>query len=93
MAFLDVDIVVSSSVETLMAERGIRESDVKEVIATAEKESAKLYSEDETRFLAKKRLENFTVYVEYKPSGNAFEILNVYSHRVSLTEDEENRRG
>ena len=80
-------ITYEGDVKTVMDERGIKEADIREVISWAEGEGGKLLNPEGTRFLGKKRLENFTVYAEYSAADGSFVIYNVYSHRVSLRED------
>jgi len=88
MDIADSALVMNSDIEAVVNERGILKSDIKEVLAYAEN-GEKLYIENENRFLGKKRMGSFTAYVEYVVKDGGYEILNVYSHRVSLTEDAE----
>lgn len=69
-------------VTELMEERGIRAEDVSEVIAWGEAEGGKLT--DGELNLAKKRLDNVLVYVEYKADGT---VTDTYSHRVVLSKE------
>ena len=80
-------LTMSDDVKSMMDERGILESDIREMLAYAEGEGHKLYLENEPRFLGKKRIGNFTVYAEYSTADAGFELFNVYSHRVMLDED------
>lgn len=75
-------------IASLMEERGVRQEDVQAVIACAEQEGAKMYREEGKRCLGKKRLENFTAYVEYGIEEDGYRLFNVYGHRVSLSEDQ-----
>lgn len=88
MDIADSAIVMNSDVEAIVNERGILKSDIKEVLEYAEN-GEKLYIDNENHFLGKKRMKNFTAYVEYFVKDDKYEILDVYSHRVSLTEDAE----
>jgi len=85
---LDPDLIIDSEMEEKMKERGIQRSDIKEVLVHAEKVE-RLYIEGENRYLGKKRLGNFTVYAEYEKGNDGYKIRDVYSHRVSLSEDQE----
>lgn len=82
-------IILSESIKTTMEERGIFENDVYSVIDFAANGGTFLYSNDDNTRLAKKRIGNFTVYAEYSCDGENYSVTNVYSHRVSLTEDME----
>ena len=88
MNFEDVTIEINDEVSGLMDERGIKESDVRELLAYAEGDGNKLYKDGENRFLGKKRIGNFTVYAEYGVNDNSIELFNVYSHRVILEADQ-----
>jgi hypothetical protein len=88
MDIADSALIINSEIEAKMSERGIQKSDIKEVLAYAE-DSEKLYIDGENRSLGKKRMENFTAYVEYEKTDDGYKILDVYSHRVSLSEDQE----
>ena len=88
MDIADSALIVNSEIEAKINERGIRKSDIKEVLAHAES-GEKLYIDGENRFLGKKRVENFPAYVEYEKTDEGYKILDVYSHRVSLSEDQE----
>ena len=87
MDYQSVSLVISDEVADNMEERGVREEDVREVIEYAETTGKKLYVEGEEHFLARKRLGNFSAYVEYVLNGDAIELLDVYSHMVTF-EDE-----
>lgn len=80
-----VEIRLADGVAEAMEERGVNEDDARQVLAYAEGEGVKLVNGD--LCLAKKRLGNFTAYVEYKLADGAVEITDVYSHRVMLSED------
>ena len=86
MDFKTVAIRMSDEVAGVMEERGVREEDVREVLEYAETTGKKLYVEGEQHFLARKRMGNFSAYVEYI-LGDDVEVLNVYSHMVTLAED------
>lgn len=88
MDIADTALIINSETELKVNERGIQKSDIKEVLAYAENRE-KLYIDGENRFLGKKRMENFTAYVEYDKEDDGYKILDVYSHRVSLSEDQE----
>jgi hypothetical protein len=89
MDFMTVNLKMSDEVTAMLEDRGILESDVREALAYAEGEGIKLYQEGSNRCLGKKRLGNFTVYVEYECADDSVEIFDVYSHRVMLKEDGE----
>ena len=83
-----VPVKLSDDIKAIMEERGIREEDIREVLDYAETTGKKLYVEGEEHFLARKRIGNFSAYVEYSLNGDSVEVLNVYSHVVMLSEDQ-----
>lgn len=72
------------SVVALMEDRGISIEDINTVVAWGEAEGGKLI--DGEKNLAKKRLDKVMVYVEYMADGT---VTDVYSHRVTLVNNEE----
>ena len=88
MDIADSALIISDETEAKIDERGIKKTEIKNGLAWAEN-GVKLYIDGENRFLAKKRMGNFTAYVEYDKVDDGYRIQDVYSHRVSLTEDQE----
>lgn len=88
MADNNIVVNLSADVEAVMEERGIRMEDIQVVIEAAESSGEKLSSESTGHFLAKKRLENIMAYAEYTLADNVAEVVDVYSHRVSLQEEQ-----
>jgi len=86
--FNAVELVISDDVSEAMEERGVREEDIRAVLAAAEQSGDKLYN-DEGHFLARARLDNFSAYVEYVLNDSSVEIIDAYSHKVSFASDEE----
>ena len=84
MELMSAPLRMSGDIQRMMEERGIRDEDIRQVLAHAESSGEKLYVEGENRFLAKKTLENFTPNVEYTINGGEVEILDVYSYIVRL---------
>ncbi len=89
MDFKTANLAISSDIAELMEERGVKESDVREILDYAESTGKKLYIEGEEHFLARKRMGKFSGYVEYVLTADGAEILDVYSHMVKFEEDEE----
>lgn len=88
MDFKAVNITIGDEVAANMEERGVREEDVRETIEYAETTGNKLYIEGEQHFLARKRMGNFSAYVEYEMNGDSVKLVDVYSHMVKLAADQ-----
>lgn len=70
-------------VAEIMEDRGITEEDIGAVVAWGEAEGGKLI--DGENNLAKKRLGNVMVYVQYNADGS---VTDTYSHRVIMGSEE-----
>jgi hypothetical protein len=84
-----VNLVISDEVSGVMKERGIIAEDVSAVIEKAEAGGNRLEDLNNGHFLGEARLENASVYVEYTVSDGAYSVIDTYSHRVTMKEDEE----
>ena len=84
---MTANTIISAEIQSIMEERGIRDEDLQEVVKTF-RDAPHLHDAGGKRFLAKKRLGNFTVNVEFVLSGNDLEICNVYSYVVALTDEQ-----
>ena len=85
----DLKVIISGEILQTMDERGIKENEVKDVISYSLNGDVYLCTSDNMQFLAKKRLGNFTAYVVFTVEDDTYKVANVYSHRVSLLEDQE----
>lgn len=85
MDFANVKFSFLDDVEAAMEERGISAEDIREVVAWAEGPGGKLIGEECS--LGKKRLDRFTVYVQYMLTDDEVSVSSAYSHRVTLRED------
>lgn len=81
-----MSIVIDPALNETMEERGILEADVVQVVEAALGGEPHL-KDDGGQFLAKKKLDKFTVYAQFTLQGDDAEVNNVYSHRVILGED------
>lgn len=81
------ELELSEGVMELMENRLILMEDIRRLIDRAEKTGNKLVNPATGRFLAYHRSVSVTYWVEYSTRGNNFEIYNVYSHRMRVTED------
>jgi hypothetical protein len=77
----EIYLIINDQARATLEDRHIVEEDIKKVIALAESVGNKLRQPDDSRFLAKRRLENYTLYVEYARDGDRFVLLTAYSHR------------
>ena len=81
-------IRMSDEVRNLMVERAISDDYIKQVIHHAETTGDKLYQPESNRYLAKYRIGEVTVYVEYSESENdGYSVHTAYWHRAKVGKD------
>lgn len=84
MSWEEIKLQVGDEVKKLLEERHISEDEVKRVIDFAETEGEKLYQPEANRYLAKNRLGEVTIYVEYSTDENGYIVHTAYSHRSKI---------
>ena len=83
----EIKLQVGGEVKKLLEERHISEEEVKKVIDFAETKGEKLYQQEANRYLAKSRLGEVTIYVEYSTDENGYIVHTAYSHRSRIGEE------
>lgn len=83
----ELGIHMSHDTFKIIKSRLIRPDAVKEVIAHAEATGDKLYLPGKNRYLARRRRDNATIYVDYsvEPAGG-YTIHTAYGHEVEIEE-------
>lgn len=84
MSWEELKLQVGDEVKKLLEERHISEDEVKRVIDFAETDGEKLYQPEANRYLAKNRLGEVTIYVEYSTDEKGYIIHTAYSHRSKI---------
>lgn len=84
----NITLIFENGADAELEAQGVNSDDVTKVISAAEDSGSKLKSEDNGHFLAKLRIGKFTAYVEYTMDGNDAHIYDVYSHMVTIKEEE-----
>ena len=80
-----VKIEKSAEIATIMDERHITDDDIRNVITYAEDTGRKLYKQDSSHFLSKRRMGQTYFYVEYSPAGEStYEIHATWAHRFVM---------
>lgn len=88
MDYQTIKLIISDEIAENMEERGIREDDLRAVIEYAETAGKKLYLDDEPHFLSRKRIGNFSAYVEYVMRDEEIELIDAYSHIVTFGDEQ-----
>lgn len=84
MSWEEIKLQVGDKVKKLLEERHISEEEVKQVVDFAETKGEKLYQPEGNRYLAKSRLGEVTIYVEYSTDEKGHTIHTAYSHRSKI---------
>jgi hypothetical protein len=82
-----MDIKIPDNVKEVLGKRGIKEADVDDVIKTAESSKKKLLVKGTSKFIAKKRIGDVTIYAVYETDGMLTKhatLESAYSHRMKL---------
>ena len=82
-----IELIVSDAVRARIEKRLILDEDIRRVIAHAERTGRRLVLPENGHYLATHKPVAVTYWVEYLPSGEAFEIYNAYSHRMEIVAD------
>ena len=65
----------------------ILETDMETVVTHCEEKKKKIYDPESGHFTGHLKIGNATFWVEYKPAEEGFELVNGYSHRMSIDEE------
>jgi len=84
MSWEEIKLQVGDEVKKRLEERHISEDEVRQVIDFAETKGEKLYQPEANRHLAKSRLGEVTIYVEYSTDEKGYIIHTAYSHRSKV---------
>lgn len=74
MSWEEINLKLSDEVKQQLAERHVAEDSVKQVIFNAETTSEKVFLSDTERYVAKMKVGEATVYVEYSTEDGAYRL-------------------
>ena len=80
----DLHLAIVPTVADLLEERRILEDDLRQLLYQAEQEGRWLEHGEDGRRLAQAKLGEVTFWLEYRPQGEAWLILNAWSHRMTI---------
>lgn len=81
---LKYDLIIGPEMKTKMDGLKILEEDICHVIEMGEVHGRKAYDPKAETYKCYREIGRITCWVEYKPSGDAYEIINVYTHRMKI---------
>lgn len=77
-------LIISPEIYNKMNKNLILTEDVERIIEYCETTHSKLYMADLDRYVGHLKYGHTTCWVVYKPKGDKFEIIDVYSHRIAV---------
>ena len=86
MSWEEIDFQISEQVQELMVDRAVPDDYIRQVIHYGETTGDKLYQPEANRYLAKSKLGEVIVYVEYSADENAYTIHTAYWHKCEILE-------
>jgi len=86
--YQSIELIKDGPIQEMLQARKIDDDEIRMVIHHAETTGEKCYQQDTDKLLAKLRIANATVNVEYAPAGeNAYSVFTAYIHRAALLEE------
>lgn len=79
-----IRLLVAPEVRSVLEDRRIRDDEIRKTISEAEQTKQKFVHPETGHFLAGIRQGSVTVWVEYSPRTDGFEIFKAYQHRVKI---------
>jgi len=79
-----IHLFVTPEVRAVLESRRLRDEDIRKTISESEQTGKKFVHPETGHFLAGVRQGPVTVWVEYSPSKDGFEIFKAYQHRVKI---------
>lgn len=83
----DLKLIVTDAVQKQMEDRLILLEDVEKVLYNAEKNRERFFNPQNSHYLARKRINNVTFWVEYEKNNNELLVHSVYTHRMEVLEE------
>lgn len=77
---------ISPQLREKLSNEMILEDDIETVIRHCESSGKKVYEPESGCFTGHLQIGSMTYWAEYKPAGGGFELVNAYSHRMSIEE-------
>ncbi len=75
---------IPDDIQSLLAERGVTEEDIRRVIDHAESTGLKLYEPGTANFLSKLQIQKTYFYVEFSSEKDVYKIRTAYTHRFNI---------
>lgn len=78
------NLIIRPEIETKMNSLKILEEDICHVIEMGELHGRRVFDPAAETYKCYREIGSITCWVEYKPVGDAFELVNVYTHRMKI---------
>ena len=80
-----IRLFVAPEIKSLLEKRRLKDEDIQKTVFTAEKTGKKFVHPDNHHFLAGMRQDAVSVWVEYSPREDGFEIHKAYQYRLTIS--------
>jgi glutamate synthase (NADPH) small chain len=80
-----IRLVIDPETRAVLEKRRLRDEDIQKTLAQAEKTGKKFIHPDNSHFLAGVRQDAVSVWVEYAPREDGFEIYKAYQYRLTIS--------
>jgi glutamate synthase (NADPH/NADH) small chain len=80
-----IRLFVEPEISALLEKHGLKDEDLQKTIYEAEQTGKKFVHPGNGHFLAGVRQQSVTVWVEYGPRAEGYEIYGAYLHRVKIS--------
>ncbi|ATW24802.1 pyridine nucleotide-disulfide oxidoreductase/dicluster-binding protein [Candidatus Formimonas warabiya] len=82
----NINLHIAPQLKEKLNREMILETDLEAVIAYCESSGRKVFNPESGHFTGHLRIGHLTYWVEYRPTDHGFELINGYSHRMSIEE-------
>lgn len=79
-----IKLIISKEVQEKMNNLKILEEDICEVLELCESLGRRVFNSEKATYTCFRELGYITYWVEYRPVGEKYEIVNVYTHRIKI---------
>ncbi|MDD3349737.1 MAG: NAD(P)-binding protein [Eubacteriales bacterium] len=77
-------LILTAEIQQKMNEQKLLEEDIINVLEFADSTGRRIFDQEKKTYTAFRELGYITCWVEYRPVQEGFEILNVYTHRITI---------
>jgi glutamate synthase (NADPH) small chain len=80
-----INLIIAPEIKAVLEKRRLGDEDIQKTLFEAEKTGNKFVHPDSSHFLAGMRQDAVSVWVEYSPREDGFEIHSAYQYRLTVS--------